>query len=776
MRSSNLEYNEKLDHLRFAAFLLVLVFHTYHPVYSWLTNAVGTYAYTRPVDLLSIFVVDGHTGVALFLTLSGFLFARICSRTQGSYFSVRNFYLNRFLRIYPLFILILLMGIFWGGAPNPWPSLLRSLLTLQNTPEAVHIDQLNHLWTLACELQFYLVFPILLWLYRCNHGFTLLILFMGIDVFALAVNYLQAGDTLSPAYSTILGRINQCIVGMMLGFTLEKFEHRLRSPLFLLLSIGILSALLFVLHSCGGTVLGGTSPIWIVYPTLEGLAWAAVIASYVSCDFQLPRPLSRLCAEGGALSYSLYVWHFYFCLLMIRTVLPLLTDKQHKFAWLLAMQDWLIAHPFLSAVVFALFVVFPPTLLVSIFTYKYVEVPFFNLRRRYIFESRAEQADSCDPAYDFKKAFQNINLQISKFAKVSAVAAASMVVLLVGGELACIAYGVPKNAFLQPDEQLGTVRIPGRKLEWTFEGYSADVLSSVGLRDVEHAKEKPPGAKRIMLIGDSIVEAVQVPLANTAARLFQQKLHEDGYENVEVINAAHMNHSLGQTVSYYDRLARTFKPDEVYLVLDSFNGDINQRAASDFSVEARPYFYVTNNFLHEDSTLLPSKFECQTWRLLLQHSRLANWLVNQDLRLKLENHCYQVFARELSVATRSISARKIEYPAPDRREVRNALLSFLNRVVNSQGAKLTVFTKFYPTPDLTRRDFEEISDLSKRERFSLVSLDEALIKSGPACYGKAHLTARGQAVMSEKMYETFTTRDTAIAKLNSRKNFRDVSM
>jgi hypothetical protein len=481
-------------------------------------------------------------------------------------------------------------------------------------------------------------------------------------------------------------------------------------------------------------------------------------------------------AAGGALSYSLYVWHFYFCVVLYRNFVPLLLDKQHNFVWLIPIQEWLIAHPFFTSVIFPLLVVFPATLLVSIVTYNCVEVPFFNLRQRYIFES--DEAMKRMPSWwtAHSVALADLKRVVRPIAKGSAAVAASLLLVLCTGELTCLACGVKKDAFLQPDEQLGTVRIPGRKLEWTFEGYSADVLSSAGLRDVEHAIDKPPGAKRIMIIGDSIVEAVQVPLANTAARLFQQKLYGDGYESVEVINAAHMNHSLGQTVSYYDRLARTFKPDEVYLVLDTFNGDINQRVSSDLSVEARPYFYVTNNFLHEDSTLLPSKFECQTWRLLLQHSRLANWLVNQDLRLKLENHCYQVFARELSVATRSICARKIEYPAPDRREVRNALLSFLNRVVNSQGAKLTVFTKFYPPPDLTRRDFEEIFELSKRERFSLVSLDEALIKSGPACYGKAHLTARGQAVLSEKMYETFTTRDTAIAKLNSRKNFRDVSM
>ena len=106
MRSSNLEYSEPLDHLRLVACLLVIVFHTFHPVYAWMAGAGNPNGYQIPVNPLSVFVVDGHTGVALFLTLSGFLFARICR--SGS-FCVKNFYLNRFLRIYPLFIVILLI-------------------------------------------------------------------------------------------------------------------------------------------------------------------------------------------------------------------------------------------------------------------------------------------------------------------------------------------------------------------------------------------------------------------------------------------------------------------------------------------------------------------------------------------------------------------------------------------------------------------------------------------------------------------------------------------
>lgn len=760
MRSSNLEYSEKLDHLRLAAFLLVLVFHTYHPVFSWLVHAAGTYSYTKPANPLTIFVVDGHTGVALFLTLSGFLFARICRK--GS-FSLKNFYLNRFLRIYPLFILILLLAIFWGNAPNPWPSLMASLLTLQNTPNAVHIESIAHLWTISCELQFYLVFPILLWLYRCKHGLTLLLLFMGIDILALLTVWLQEGAVLSLAYSTIVGRLNQCIIGMIVGFNLEKIQARLRHPLSLLFALLLLSCLLLLFHSGGGLVLGNTQPFWIIFPSLEALAWGAVIAAYVSCKIQLPAKISRLLAAGGALSYSLYVWHFYFCLLMIRIVLPCIADKQHKIAWLLTVQDWLLAHAFFTSVAFALLIVFPPTLLVSIITYNFVEVPFFSLRQRYIFENDEEHARQTFSAPRLADAILQLKKRIAGFIKVGAVSVALIALFLLAGETFCRVVGVQKNAFLQPDERLGVCRIPNRKLEWNLEGYSNDRLSSIGLRDVEHAATRAPGTRRILILGDSMAEALQVPLEQTAARRLEHLLSDNGYCDVEVINGAHMAYSLGQTVHYYDSLARVFNPDEVFLLLDNFNCDTNFRSCNDYSCEQRPYFYVVNNILHEDTTLLPSKSACSAWRFLLRHSVLANWIIANDMRATLTSTSYSNTKKQIFAAIRSATVPRINYPTPVRSEVRDALLSFLNTVVRCRGARLTVFTMFYPQADSMRRDFAEVSALSKREHFEVVSLDDQLIKRGRESYGECHLTSCGQEVMSKTMFDCFSSCSQSIA-------------
>lgn len=118
----------------------------------------------------------GAKGVDLFFVLSGFLITGILfdSLPDPGYF--RKFYARRCLRIFPLYYGVLLalfvltpwLGIQWNQ--EQWPL----LLYLQNTNVVrpvwdfvmPHGLTLSHFWSLAVEEQFYLVWPLAVFLVR----------------------------------------------------------------------------------------------------------------------------------------------------------------------------------------------------------------------------------------------------------------------------------------------------------------------------------------------------------------------------------------------------------------------------------------------------------------------------------------------------------------------------------------------------------------------------------------------------------------------------------
>src|SRR5688572_4444796 len=157
-----------LDGLRGIAIILVMLHH---------------FTYIRPTSgidgLIGGVLFFCWSGVDLFFVLSGFLITGILLDTRGSerYFS--TFYARRTLRIFPLYYLVLFVALI---VLPQFPAVNSVLVGSDNSPPQwpywfyvtnfaiadggwVH-GWVDVAWSLAIEEQFYLVWPLLIWLCR----------------------------------------------------------------------------------------------------------------------------------------------------------------------------------------------------------------------------------------------------------------------------------------------------------------------------------------------------------------------------------------------------------------------------------------------------------------------------------------------------------------------------------------------------------------------------------------------------------------------------------
>lgn len=153
-----------LDGLRFFAFLAVFFAHTFY----------SELAYIQSDELYQSFRFFGHhgtLGVNFFFVLSGFLITYLLLEEEKSAgkINIRNFYIRRILRIWPLYYAVVFIGYvlfpyvqsFFGNEIEE-SNLIYYLFFISNyKPEPAESAVLGILWSIAVEEQFYLIWPLI---------------------------------------------------------------------------------------------------------------------------------------------------------------------------------------------------------------------------------------------------------------------------------------------------------------------------------------------------------------------------------------------------------------------------------------------------------------------------------------------------------------------------------------------------------------------------------------------------------------------------------------
>lgn len=266
-------------------------------------------------------VSGGYVGVDVFFVISGFLISNLLlDDIEKDRFSIKNFYERRARRILPALFTVLVFTCVAGYAfllPEDFKGLGESvvatslfssniLFSLQtgyfDTP--AESRPLLHTWSLAVEEQFYIVYPLFLFLvsryFRKRYACALL------SVLALSFVYSLWAVThhRSTAFYSAPARAWELLLGGLLALrVISAPRNRLASNAAALVALVLLGY--SFLHFSASTAFPGANAL---YPTLgtalliySGEGEKSIVAKLLSA-----RPVAFV----GLISYSLYLWHW----------------------------------------------------------------------------------------------------------------------------------------------------------------------------------------------------------------------------------------------------------------------------------------------------------------------------------------------------------------------------------------------------------------------------------------------------------------------------------
>jgi peptidoglycan/LPS O-acetylase OafA/YrhL len=266
------------------------------------------------------FFKGGFVGVDIFFVISGYLISGIIvDAVEGRRFSYLDFYIRRIRRIFPALVVVIAATLVVGWyvlLPDEFERLGKHLAAgagfatnLVLWGEAGYFDvssdtkPLLHLWSLAIEEQFYILWPLILGLvWRRKRG--LLFATLSIAVISFAYNVISVTHHPVAAFYSPLARFWELMLGGILAYLVRQKSEWL--------------AHFRTQRAAGGLLLIGVSIFalnrefafpgyWALLPTVGAfLAISAGFTSWIS-RYILG---NRLMVGVGLISYPLYLWHW----------------------------------------------------------------------------------------------------------------------------------------------------------------------------------------------------------------------------------------------------------------------------------------------------------------------------------------------------------------------------------------------------------------------------------------------------------------------------------
>lgn len=369
-------YRPELDAVRFCAFLLVFFSHILpRGVDQW---DIALCARLKPFQLHLLTAVGDSCGMGLclFFALSAYLITTLLlqEREIAGQISIPRFYIRRVLRIWPLYLFGLAIGLTLSiihHASN-YVGFVWFLFFAGNIYDLIFhglANPMDILWSISVEEQFYLVWPMAMrWLSKrvLIAAALLFVIAANITLFVLGNRHVETD--LSVWQNTFV-QFEMFAVGILLALWKRTFNCNALLGTVLITAAPLLWYLAcFAFHAkqmpseghavSGPTLMGGYA--------LIALGCGCILSGFC---FLGPSRMPRWAVDLGRISYGLYVFH---TLALVAT--------QHAI-WLL------VGRTGLRAYLITFFLEIPITLAITIaaakLSYRFLEKPFLRLKTRF---------------------------------------------------------------------------------------------------------------------------------------------------------------------------------------------------------------------------------------------------------------------------------------------------------------------------------------------------------------------------------------------------------
>jgi peptidoglycan/LPS O-acetylase OafA/YrhL len=378
-------YHPELESLRGIACTLVAFYH----LDAYVCGTEGKAGLVA--SPLSAFILAGHAGVNMFFVLSAFLLSIpfLIEASGGKPVMRRSYYVRRALRILPLYYVAVVVGTILSA--TKWADLLVGVphLFFLNATTRFYTSGLMPYrgvwWTLATEMQFYVLLPLLPMFLRTRRGRWLGV--SALTVYALAyVSYLYGGIRMKTILGEILlglslfGHAPLFLFGIAGAWTYLHYGGRIRhwmlrsavmrsggADLALFLTVATLGYVLrwAAFRGFWGVEGGAPAHAWHL---IDGGLWTVIVLLMLLAPLRTKGLFSnRIMVRLGILSYSIYLWHytiFKFGIDAFRRIHPP------------AGPGWDPATLGAAAALCGLCVI------VSTLTYRFIEQPFLAIKQR----------------------------------------------------------------------------------------------------------------------------------------------------------------------------------------------------------------------------------------------------------------------------------------------------------------------------------------------------------------------------------------------------------